>query len=189
MQKEMSSEIKKIKHWIKKNDVLDVILFGSAVKAKSAPNDVDLCVLIKDRYEKKTLDLIDSLGKLTDKFNFEYHISSLVLSSFVTGDTLAKTLLSEGFSVLNNKPFSVVFGFKSKSLFVYTLKRFSPSKRVRFHYLLKGRYGMVGVLKEAKGELLGTGSLVVPTEKEDFLKEIFDAWTVKYKINRILSSE
>jgi len=68
------------------------------------------------------------------------------------------------------------------------LKHFSSSKRVKFHYLLKGRYGAKGVLAEAEGEFLGTGTIIIPAEKEDFLKEIFDKWDVKYKINKILLS-
>ena len=54
--------------------------------------------------------------------------------------------------------------------------------------MLKGRYGSKGMLKEVQGKFLGTGSILVPTEKEDLLKEIFDKWDVKYKIDRILIS-
>lgn len=188
MQKELSLAIKKIKPWIKSSTVLDVILFGSVVRGKSKPNDVDLCILIKDKDESKSLDLVDSLGKLTDKIPFKFQINILTLSSFVSGNTLVKTLLSEGYSIKNGKGFSSVFGFESESLFVYTLKHFSPSKRVKFHYLLKGRYGLEGVLKEVSGKFLGTGSILVPAEKEDILREVFDQWDVKYKVERILLS-
>jgi hypothetical protein len=73
-------------------------------------------------------------------------------------------------------------------LFAYTLSHFPPSKRVKFHYVLKGRYGSKGILMEVKGQFLGTGSILVPSEKEDILKEIFDKWDVRYKIYRILFS-
>lgn len=186
MQKELYLVIKKIRPWIKQHKVLDVVLFGSSVRGKFNPNDIDLCIIIKDDDEKKSLDLVDSLGKLTDELGFRFHINILVASAFVSGNTLAKTLLSEGYSIRKNKSFSLVLGFESKSLFIYTLKHFSPSKRVKFHYLLKGRYGSEGILKKANGELLGTGSILVPTEKEDFLKEIFDKWDVRYNIKRVL---
>jgi predicted nucleotidyltransferase len=188
MQKELYSVIKQIKLWIKKDNVLDVVLFGSSVRGKFNPNDIDLCIIIKDTDEEKSLNLVDSLGKLTDKYDFKFHINILTSSSFVLGNTLAKTLLNEGYSIRNNINFSSVLGFENKSLFVYTLKHFSPSKRVKFHYLLKGRYGSEGILKQVKGEFLGTGSILISVEKEDLLKEIFDKWDVKYKINRILIS-
>jgi len=185
MQKELSSLIKKIKIWIKKHKVIDVILFGSSARGKFKPNDVDLCIIIKDVDEKKSLDLVDSLGKLTNKLNFKIHINILTSTSFMSENTLARTLINEGYSIKKNKNFSSIFGFESKSLFIYTLKHFSSSKRVKFHYLLKGRYGSKGMLKKVQGNFLGTGSILVPKEKEDLLKEIFDKWDVKYNINRI----
>lgn len=185
MQKEL---LKSIKSWVIKNKILDVIIFGSSVREKTKPNDTDLCIVIKNTDERKSLDLIDSLGKLVDKFNIKSHISILTSDSFITGNTLVKTLLNEGFSIKKNKPLSSIIGFESKSLFAYTLKHFSPSRRVRFHYLLKGRYGSKGILKEVQGVFLGTGSILIPTTKEDLLKEIFDGWDVKYKIHRILIS-
>lgn len=176
----------KIKDWINKNKVLDVMIFGSFVRGKTKPGDVDVCILIKDEDEKKSLDLVSSLGEITDKLELKFHINILTTSAFATGDTLAKTLLAEGYSIKSNKSFASVFSLTNKSLFVYTLKHFTNSQRVKFHYLLKGRYGAKGILKETEGSFLGTGTIMVPVEKEDLLKEIFDQWQVKYTIQRIL---
>ncbi len=188
MLKELSSTIKKIQQWIKKNGIIDVVLFGSAIRVKSTPRDIDLCILIKEGDEEKSLDLVDSLGKLVDKFETKFQINIITALSFISGNTLGKTLLNEGYSVKYNKRFSQVFGLESKSLFLYTLKNFSPSKRVQFHYLLNGRYGRKGVLKEVSGKIISHGSLIISTEKEDLLKEILDKWNVKYQIIRILVS-
>lgn len=188
MQKELSLAIKKIRQWIIKNNIGDVILFGSSIRGNLSPRDVDLCIIIKDDDEKKSLDLVDSLGKLTDSFKLKFHINILTSNSFTSGNTLAKTLLNEGYSIMRNKRFSSVLGFESKSLFIYKLNHFSPSKRVKLHYMLKGRYGSKGMLNEVQGKFLGAGTISVPTEKEDLLKAIFDKWDVKYKIDRILVS-
>lgn len=40
--------------------------------------------------------------------------------------------------------------------------------------------------QEVSGRFLGTGSILVPTAKEDILREVFDQWDVKYKVSRIL---
>jgi predicted nucleotidyltransferase len=188
MLKNISKEIRKIKSWILRNKVEDVIIFGSYMRGKINPNDIDLCILIKEKYETKSLDLIDSLGKLTDEFKSKFHISILTLSSFVNGDTLTKTLLNEGFSIKKNKKLSHIFGYYNKSLFIYSLNNFSSTKRVKFHYLLKGRYESKGILNELKGKFLGTGTIIIESEYEDRLKEIFDKWDVKYKIKRVLES-
>ncbi len=188
MQKKLSSIMKKITTWIKKNKVIDVILFGSYVRSKSKPRDIDLCIIIKDEDEKKTLDLVDSLAQITKNPLIKFQINILSSSAFIKGDTLAKTLINEGQSISKKIKLSEILGFKANSLFVYTLKHFSSSKRVKFHYLLKGRYGAKGILKEVSGNFLGTGSIIIPIEKEDLLKEIFDKWDVEYKVQRMLLS-
>ena len=69
---------------------------------------------------------------------------------------------------------------------MYSLRDFTSSNRVRFHYLLKGRRGSDGLLKEVGGEFLGTGAILVPMEKEDAVREIFDRWKVGYKVEKVL---
>ncbi|MBD3249798.1 hypothetical protein GF336_07160 [Candidatus Woesearchaeota archaeon] len=188
MQKELYSVKKKIKPWIKNKGVVDVLIFGSSQRGKYKPNDIDLCILVKEKDEKRSLNLVDSLGKQTDSFKIKSQINILTLSEFIEGNSLAKTLMLEGLSIKNNKPLHKIMGFDSRSLFEYSLKKFSSSKRVKFHYLLKGRYNSKGILQEAGGKILGTGTIMVPTAKEDLLKEIFDQWQVDYNINRILLS-
>jgi len=58
----------------------------------------------------------------------------------------------------------------------------------QFHYLLQGRNTLKGLLKEYEGEFIGTGSILLPFEKEDAMKEVFDMWKVNYKIKKILIS-
>ena len=177
----MQKELSLVKKWIKQNNIIDVILFGSFVRGKTKARDIDLCILIKDEDEKRSIDLTDSLSKLV----LNSHVNILTLSDIMGGNALVKTLMHEGISIKTKKRFSGSFGFSNKSLFMYNLKDFSPSKRVRFHYMLKGRKSE-GVLKEVEGKFIGTGSILVPTSKEDILKEVFEQWNVDYKIERIL---
>jgi predicted nucleotidyltransferase len=174
-----------LKQWIKKEKVEDIILFGSSVRSKTNPNDLDLCIIISDSDEKRSLDLIDSLAKAVERLKLKVHINILKRSDLV-GNTLAKTLLQEGISLNKGKNFASLLGFESLSLFLYSLKSFSPSQRVRFHYMLKGRYGTKGMLAAVQGDLWNPGVIAVPTSTEDKLKEIFDAWKVKYAIKQIL---
>ena len=74
--------------------------------------------------------------------------------------------------------------YKEMTLFLYSLKNFTPSKRVRFHYLLKGRGDEEGILKEIKAKQVGGGVILIPTKKEDTLKEIFQLWKIRYKTKR-----
>lgn len=188
MQNELSSQVKKIKVWIKKNNILDVIIFGSVMRGKFIPGDIDVCIIINDDDEEKSIDLVGSLGGLLDSSSLKFQINILTSSALIKGNTLAKTLLIEGYSIAKDRKFSSNFGLESKSLFIYNLKNFTPSKRVQLHYLLKGRYGSKGILKEVNGKLFGNGSIIVSIEKEDVLKEIFDKWKISYRVERALFS-
>lgn len=185
--KEWSLIKKKIKSWIRKNKVVDVIVFGSYVRSKYKPNDIDLMIVVHDAQEKQTFDLIDSLSKIVDKFGHNFQINSMTEKGFIRGDsTLVKTLLAEGVSMLKNRKISELYGYKAYSLFNYTLKGFRPSKRVRFHYLLRGRNHEKGILDEVGGEIIGSGVIKVPTSQEDLMKEIFKKWNVNFKTQRAL---
>jgi len=186
MQKGLSLAIKKIKSWIKSNKVLDVVIFGSYVRGKISPNDIDLCIIIKVGDEAKSMELSDSLAELVEKCGLDAHISLITSDSFIKGESLVKTLLSEGYSITNDSSISSVMGFEGKSLFTYSLKKFSSSERVKFHYALRGRHGSKGVLKEINGRFLGSGAILIPSEKEDILKDVFERWKADYKINHVL---
>jgi len=188
MRKEFVPLVKKIEAWIKKKKVIDVILFGSAMRGKINPRDIDLCIMISDTAEEQSLECVDSLGKLCDGGKRKIHITILTASAGIRGNTLIKTLLEEGYSIMHKTDFAHVWGYQRKTLFIYSLKHFSPSQRVRFHYLLNGRYGMRGLLKEAGGKLVGTGTIQVSTEKEDILEEVLKQWNVVYTTQRVLWS-
>lgn len=184
----MLEKLSALNRWIRKERVVDIILFGSSVRGNAKPGDIDLCILINDKDELKSLDLVDSLGRVTKTISPTIQINILTTSEFTTGNSLAKTLLLEGISVKTKKRVAQIFGFQSTSIFVYTLSHFSSSERVRFHYALRGRYGSEGILKKTEGYFWNAGTIVVPTQKEDQLKEFFVTWKVKFILKRALLS-
>ncbi len=188
-QKQLSFLKKKIKKWIKeKQEIIDILMFGSFMRNKSMPRDIDLCILLNDDDEKKAIDLTHSLAKLFEKqTELNLQINSITEKDFILGSSLTKTLIEEGFSFLKNRLLSELMGYKSYILFFYSLKKFSHSQRVRFHYALQGRNKEKGILNEVHGVLLGGGVIKVPVIYEDLFKEFLDKWDVVYKTDRILS--
>ncbi|MBN1156556.1 nucleotidyltransferase domain-containing protein [Candidatus Woesearchaeota archaeon] len=172
-----------IRKWVAREGIIDVVIFGSTVRGKTSPNDIDVCLIIPVTVEKKAIDIAASFRK---EFG-EFHVSVMTDNDFVKGrHTLVKTLLTEGASVMNGESVSKLFGFNNETLFTYALAGFRPADRVRFHYLLRGRRGAKGILKETKAQILGDGVLIVPTEKEDVIREVFEKWKVKFKSRKML---
>ncbi len=186
-QKIWSSLQSKIKLWIKRNGINDVILFGSLVRGKLHPSDLDLCIMLEENQESKALDLVHSLAKELSEFKVQ--VNHLTTGDFLDGkNTLIKTVLIEGISIKTGKAMAQKYGFEAKTLFFYTFNNPTASEKVRFHYLLQGRYGRKGLLSRLAGKLLSERVIEVSLYNEEPLKEALKQWPVEFTVRRILSA-
>ena len=162
----------KFKEYLNSKEVLDIVLFGSSVKGKSLPNDIDVAVICKNPIE------INVLG---------FHVSILNQDDFLSNiKTLISTLFREGYSIKYNKPFSEKYGFLSKVLFIYSLEGLSPSEKVKIVNVLRGRAGSRGLVLEEKGEWLSNNVFICLIEKENIFSKLLDNFKIKYKKSYVL---
>jgi predicted nucleotidyltransferase len=176
-------EIKKFyrKH---KNWIVDIVLFGSIVRGKREPEDLDLLIIFK---EKENIDLSYELRKKLEKIGFKPEITMRTLKNVFAPTFLPReSILAEGYSFALNRKISEAFGFKSFTLFTYSLKGFSPSKRMLFHYALNGRNDKKGVLEELKGVKLANTAILVSSDKSEEFEDFLNYWNVKHKRVQIL---
>ena len=179
-------ELKRIcKEFIKENpNIIDIIVFGSIVRGKRKPGDVDVCVLSLDKFKK-----VNKLKKIiTKEFKKDVHVSVLYLRDFLNPEeTLWKTIFHEGISLTKNKPLSKLMGFEPSVLFWYKLENLKSIDKIKFSYALRGRNRKGGILREVKGEYLGKGCMMVPVENEDEIREFFARWNISFSRRRILT--
>ena len=151
----------KLKKYISDREILDVILFGSAVKGKASPSDIDVAIIT----EKNIKENIDN-----------FHISFLKSSDFFKQYSIIHTLLREGYSLKNKMPFSEVYKFQSRALFIYELKELSPSEKVRIVNILRGKNGNKGnkgMVVENNGKWLANQVFIIPVENENIFEKFF----------------
>lgn len=169
---------------IKDENVVDIILFGSAVKGKIEPRDIDIAVIFRDQVDFK---LINQLNRAYEKKGFNTHISSLVIDNFfVKPHSLIRTILFEGISLLTDKNLGENYGLLSWSIYNYNLTSLEKSKRVRFVYVLKGRGKEKGLVEEFKGKFLAPGCFMVPVEKDNEILDVLKKWNVKFERNKVM---
>ena len=162
-------------------DIQDIILFGSAVKSKLKPSDIDICILSFYRnsaIEKIVLEFAEKTGK-------DVHINYVPFSEFPE-HTLFKTLIHEGISLITGKTLSESLGFEPYILFWYELSNLKQSQKVRFFYALKGRAKQKGILKEINGLYLGKGVILVPVKFDNEMQDFFKQWKINFNRRRIL---
>lgn len=156
----------KLKKYLKDKEVIDVILFGSFVKGKQSPGDIDIAVIIK----KDASIVIPG-----------FHVSILKPEDFFKSLSLINTLFREGYSLKNNKPFSELYKFLSRILFVYELSNLKQSKKVMIVNILHGKNNNQGMVKENSGEWLANQVFIVPIDKNYIFEKFFLNMGVKFK--------
>ena len=171
---QMNSEIKlikdKLKNIIGRREILDVILFGSVIKGKALPRDVDIAVITEEDYEPGI-------------FNIEgFHFSFLKpIDFFKKRITLLSTIFREGYSLKFDKSFSELYGFRNRVLFRYELSRLTNSKKVKVVNILRGKKGDKGLVVENGGEWLSNQVFFIPMYKEHIFDKFFINFAVKFK--------
>lgn len=162
-----------------RQEILDIVLFGSAAKGKDSPKDIDLLLLLKN---KEDIELAYALKKSLAELMMDFSITTKTYSSLMMPGFLAReAFLSEGFSLISGKKIAGCLGYKNFILFKYSLKGFSNSQRMRFQYSLHGRDKRKGMLKELSLIKFSDQILLSPTENSELAKEYLLSWRIIFE--------
>lgn len=162
-----------LKDILNNKEVLDVIVFGSFVKGKINPNDIDIAIIFRNSNIKL---------KAIDKFHFSI-IS--IEDFFIKHLSLINTLLREGYSVKYDKYFSELFKFENKVLFSYELTNFNNSTKVKLVNMLHGK-NQKGLVEINGGVWVSRQVFITPIITETLFEDIFKNFNCKYKKSYIL---
>lgn len=168
--------------------IFDIVIYGSAVKGKESPRDVDIAVIFLEGTLRQRLDKLQEiksrLKKLIDMSRVD--IKQILIKDLFSESFLAKTgILLEGISIFKDKKFCNVLGFESFTLFWYDLKNKNHSQKVKFNYILAGR-NAPGILKELNGKRLVNSAIKIPIENSLIFENILKENNINYSKKNIL---
>ena len=168
--------------------VIDVLLYGSTVRGKTTPRDIDLLVLFADRTDDR---LAHAFEKELKKKGFSAEVQARSWAElFETGFLAREAILSDAVSLINGKFLHALFGYASYVLFRYSLKGFTKTRRVRFHYALRGRgTTAAGFLSKVKGTKLADSSVLVPVKQADEFASFLQDWQADFTQASVLMTE
>ncbi len=170
----------KVKKFINK-ELIDIVIFGSAVKGKTIARDVDICLIFRNNID------LGIVGKVSKELGSNFHVSHLVIDNFFTKmHNLAKSVFFEGISLITGKRLTEQYSLKSYSLFYYSLSGLKKSDRVRFVYLLKGRGKENGLVKEFGGSFLVPSCFLMPVGSESEMIEVLNKWKVRFYRKKVM---
>lgn len=164
--------------------MVNIFIFGSALKSKEKPKDIDLIALFRDKNYEKREDILYKIKKIGETLSLNLHTEPIIINN-LHKEPVYKSILHEGFSIRTMQFLHDMLNFKSFLLITYNLKDKNASNKVRFSYALYGRKKGEGILKSLNGRGIGKGSILVPIRKQGIIKEFFEQWNVKYKEQRV----
>ncbi len=165
-----------VKH---KTKIFDLIIFGSTVKGKEKPEDLDLLMLFKNKEDLETSYL---LKKILEPLNLKTNITTKTYDSLLSKTFLAKeAFLSEGYSLVHNEFVSKNLGYTSFMMFKYELKKFNQSQRMRFHYSLHGRNKYTGMIKKLNLIKFSDTIILSPVTNTENTREYLKYWKINFQ--------
>lgn len=177
------------KKFAKEQGIIDIVLYGSFIKSKEEPNDIDLILIFLSKKLNERLEIAQKFKQQIKNKIKNSDVKTANLIEIFDKNFLARQgILVEGYSLLDNIPLAEKMGFGGYSLFTYNLKNLDHNQKTKFTYSLIGRK-KPGILKLVEARVLGKGAVAIPIQKsaifDDFLKE----WKINYKERKILISE
>lgn len=179
----------KSKKFAKENGLFDIVIYGSSVKSKEEPGDIDIALIFLDASLKKMLDIAQDFKKIIKKKLKNVDVKAIKLTDLFNKNFLAKQgILTEGFSLVDSQYLSSKIGFKGYALFTYTLKNLNHNEKTKFTYALTGRRAP-GMIKKNNALHLGKGVIAVPIEKSMIFEDFLKKWGIKFKLYNTLISK
>ena len=165
--------------FIKTTEIKDILVFGSLIKGKEKPNDVDILVIFKKRVIKDQEYQIKKI--LTRHYNNISIISKTKKTITEASFDARESILFEAFSLLTKKNIAEEYGFLSFGLFKYNFSNWDKLQKTKFYYALNGRGSEEGIFQQLNSIKLSDQTILIPLNKIDNFKEFLDSWKLDYK--------
>jgi len=176
------SLLKKIKD---DRSILDVAEYGSAVKGKLGPKDIDLIIIFRQTTLKERLEKIQELKKeITDRQKLD--LKGILWEELFSESFFARSgIILEGISLIDGKPIAAKLDFQASTLFIHDLKNKPHTEKVKFNYILRGRSGM-GFIERLKGTHLAPGVVQIPIASSLEFEEMLNTHNIQFTKKNIL---
>lgn len=172
---------------VENQDVEDILVFGSIIRGKEEPNDIDIIVMFKDKINKETEYVIRK--ELEKNYKNVSIISKTEKTSLDKAFDARESLLFEAKSLITEKNLAEEYGFHSFGMFKYNFGNWDKLKKTKFYYALNGRGSREGIADMLNCIKLSDSLILTPLEKIEAFKEFLDSWQIKYKYIPIILPE
>jgi|SRR3989344_1160205 len=166
----------KLKKLLKNYKILeDIIIFGSLIREKSNPKDIDIALLVNQKNEFEIDRIKEEINKIIPDLNID---ASAVISIKELYHPIWISIIKEGFSISKGKFFSDIYGIKATKLYKYSIKKLTPVQKVQFDR------GLGVLIKKLEGIKLVRTIALIPLEKSEQFEEFLKTWGIEFETQR-----
>ena len=182
----MLKELKKyLRNYKKDKNIFDIVVYGSAVKGRAMPNDIDIVVIFREGNLKERLAKIQSIKK-NIKLEEKIDIKGILWEELFQEQFFARSgIFLEGISLFDGKPLSHKISFEGFVIFIYNLREKSHTEKVKFNYVLSGRKDL-GMVKRLEGKHLAPGIIEMPIKNSVEFEEVLKKHNINYSKKNLL---
>lgn len=167
----LKNQEKILKKLLRKYDsIYDFIIFGSSVKDRIEPHDLDIAMIAPSAETA----FVGKIKTEIDKEIKKAHIQLINYNDFLKSK-LPYYILSEGYSVKEGNFLSSKLKIKRKVLFSFILEGLTQVQKVMFNK------GLKSIVLSTKSEKVGKGAVLVPINKSGEFEDFFSQWKRKTK--------
>ncbi len=126
----METLVKRLKKFVRKKEIIDLVIFGSYAKGKKEASEIDIAVIYEEPFDKSAFKR-EIIAIIPKKIDIQY------ITAKDYDKPLWITVIREGFSIKHNAYLHEVYRMKPLVVYKYSLKSLTPSKKVMFERALK----------------------------------------------------
>jgi predicted nucleotidyltransferase len=164
-------------------DIEDIVLFGSCMKGKNNPQDIDILIIFKNTINKEAeYELKQTINEP------KADINSTTTAQLQQQEHLAaEGVYLEGYSLLKQQPKAQELHMKAKAIIKYNTKHLNNTQKTKFHYALQGRNNNKGVLQTLQAKKISNNTIIVDYSQTALIEEFLNNWNVEYTTIPILT--
>jgi len=171
-------------HFLKRPGVEDIFIFGSFVKGKDTPGDIDICLSMEGSNGSLTEEIAAFLKK---EAGLSAHFTRTRFALMLADRELWKSIFHEAYSIRHKGFVAKLMGLEPFVLAEYSLKGLSLSQKQIFSHALNGTGGRESFLKDINAKRIGRGAMIIPNESVEKARSFLDTWKADYGFKRIYS--
>ena len=152
----------------------DIIIFGSLVREKPNPKDIDIAVFIHEKNEA----IIEKIEKDIKDALTEFEIDITILTVEDIYSPLWLSITYEGWSINKEEFFSVLYNIMPSKLYKYSIRMLTPVQKVQFDR------GLKAILNDLGGIRMTRTVVLIPLQKSEMFEEFLKTWRIEFETRR-----